>query len=637
MKNIIRELVDSLLLREGGSSTMHYSLSARRVSALQNSRTAQFNQGSLCRIRLFILLLFAFSATIGIVWRLYYLQGTQHQRWLVAAARQHKTSLEVRGSRGTIYDRVGRVLAVSVEGTGIALRPKQIADSRRHKQVLPKLLGLSQEEIEGKLGKKSSFVWLSRGAPSLLADALEKENLSGVETVPEFRRYYPQGKTAGVILGAVGRDGRGLAGTELQFNKQLTASARSYRVKRDARGHKVALPAMLSLTSFSNQGGGIGSLGILGGDSQAPLNVSTLADNEFFGRDGSDIALSIDSVLQGILEKEVEIGRKDSKAKQVFAVLMEAESGELLAVAQSNSLDPNNLGGFRSGDLRNVSFQDNFEPGSTLKPLVAAIGIEQGVVRGGEQMNCENGSYRMGRHNIHDVHPIGSVSFSEAVVRSSNICMSKVGERLGRERLHRGLSDFGFGSLSGVEFTGEARGILRPPKSWRRIDMATHSFGQGVAVTALQLTRSYAAIANGGYLVRPTLLRKSAGAEAGRQRIISASTASEVRKMLRGVTEDEGGTGARAKIRGLPVYGKTGTAQKARKDGRGYDPDNVLTSFIGFVDAPIKNQKLSYVLLVVVDEPNVMPRWGGVLAAPIFKRSMEQVLAYVMTQHASEA
>ena len=247
-------------------------------------------------------------------------------------------------------------------------------------------------------------------------------------------------------------------------------------------------------------------------------------------------------------------------------------------------------------------------------------------------LDCEGGRYRFGGHTIRDVHPIDTVSFSEVLVQSSNICMAKIGARMGIKRLHEALESFGFGKTTGLELKGEAAGILRAPERWRTIDIATHSFGQGVAVTALQLVQAYGALANGGLLVRPTLLKQPTGEPVESRRILRPETASTISQAIRGVTEAEHGTGKKAKISGVTVYGKTGTAQKARRDGRGYDPDRVLASFIGYVDGQEVGLDRRLVMLVIVDEPGVKPRWGGTLAGPIFRRSMERVLSHLLTQ-----
>ena len=308
---------------------------------------------------------------------------------------------------------------------------------------------------------------------------------------------------------------------------------------------------------------------------------------------------------------------------------MDADSGDILGMAQVPRFDPNKFENVSPEDLRNVLIQDSFEPGSTMKPLVAAAALESKVVSSTERMNCESGQYAFGKKVVRDVHPVGIVPFSEALVRSSNICMAKVGVRLGRDRLRKALSNFGFGATTEIELPGESKGILRPASEWKDIDVATHSYGQGVAVTALQIVQAYAALANGGYLVKPRIVKDEPHGEA--KPVVSSTVANKVAEILAGVTESGHGTGKQARISGLRVSGKTGTAQKASLKGRGYDTDRILASFIGFVDANAIGVDRRLVMLVAVDEPGVTPRWGGVLAAPVFKHSMERVLSHLLT------
>lgn len=347
-----------------------------------------------------------------------------------------------------------------------------------------------------------------------------------------------------------------------------------------------------------------------------------------FRDEGGALELSIDSVVQQILEEELDLGRETAHAKRTFGLVLDAQTGEILAMGQSLASEAGKSKDQRyssSESLRNVVLQDAFEPGSTFKPVVAALALDRRVVQPNELINCENGNYRVGPNVVRDVHPVGIVPFTEVLVRSSNVGMTKVGSRLGQVLLHDLLAGFGFGQQSGVELAGEGRGILRPVSRWRPIDLATHSFGQGVSVTAIQLTRAYGALANGGMLIEPTILKRTGPAKG--VRVLREEVANTVAKALVGVVEGEHGTGKEAAISGLAVSGKTGTAQKARSTGRGYDPDKILASFIGFVDGAQLGVNKRLVMFVAVDEPGVKPRWGGVVAAPVFRRTMERVLA----------
>ncbi len=569
--------------------------------------------------RLFVQGFLMCLAALVVVGRLYYLQGEQHMTWLHRAARQHETKVAVEGARGSILDTSGRTMAVSVEALGLAVHPHRVTDASSLAKKLAPFTEKNEEALEKILSSNKRFVWLAHGLPRENREALQSISTTEISLIPEFRRFYPQGETGGILLGAVGRVGVGLAGIELAQNKYLSTSGYVLPVQRDAKGRLLRM----------NQASSGQAMSML----PASLAQESEEDeSEFFRNEGNQLQLSVDIVIQEILESEFARGAEDAQAKRVFGLAMDADTGEILGLGQTATFDPNLKAKNRVRRMRNVSIQDNFEPGSTLKPIVAAAVLEAKKARADEEMDCGTAPYRFGKHFIRDAHPVGKASFSEVLVQSSNICMAKLGRRLGKEALHQSLQTFGFGEVSGLELPGEARGILRNARSWRTIDVATHSFGQGVAVTALQLVRAYAALANGGLLVSPTIVKYPNVRDRAPQRVIRREVAEQIKNAILGVTESPTGTGKRARIPGVPVYGKTGTAQKARVDGRGYDPDRVLASFIGFVDGSHVGVDRRIVLFVAVDEPGVSPRWGGTLAGPVFKRSMERILSHLLTQ-----
>lgn len=550
--------------------------------------------------------------------RLYYLQGQDQEKWRSLASRQHDSTVQIQAARGDIYDIEGRLLATSVRATSLGLHPKEAREIPQFSGRLAKLIGLPEKEIQSKINSDKSFLWLARGLPLDIEKELKDSGLSSaIALVPEFKRYYPQGVLAGPILGRISRDGAGLSGIELQYNRQLAAANQSFSMRRDAKGR--LLPAELLTISENYQDSLSNIPEVFGVGLSARSNTEVKIRNE-----GQDVHLSIDSLFQEIVEEEIKIAQQSAQAKRVFAVLLDADKGEILSLAQTPGIDPNSQENLSPELLRNSVLQDSFEPGSTLKPLVAALALDAGIIRAEQQFDCEMGHFVIGPHVIGDVHPEGILPLRDVLIRSSNVCMAKIGLSMGRERLARGLRKLGFGQLSGIELPGEAKGIFRRVEDWAEVDVATHAFGQGVAVTALQLVQAYGALANGGLLHRPTLL-KDASKEA--TRVFSAQTARQISDMLKGVTQDEHGTGQKASIAGLDVMGKTGTAQKPRSDGKGYDPEKILASFVGFVDGENIGLKRRLVLLVAVDEPGVKPRWGGVVAAPAFKRIMERVLA----------
>lgn len=431
-----------------------------------------------------------------------------------------------------------------------------------------------------------------------------------------------------MILGQVSSAGKGIAGIELALDNHLQADKARISVKRDARGKLLegsADGAFSDLPEFA-----IPDLSSFDLVSPAVATVDLGLRDE-----GANVKLSIDSTLQGILEDELAIGLKDSQAKKLIGVVMNAETGELLALGQAlsgKSQSKNNLNKFLSPEeLRNPIAQDLFEPGSTFKPLVAAMVMDQGKVTESEIIDCQNGHYPVGKYVVHDAHPVGAVPFSEVLIRSSNVGIAKVGARLGGEGLRAAIEKLGFGKSTLVGLPGEGQGLLQSGR-WGGIQIATNSFGQGISVTALQLVRAYAALANGGMLVKPSIIKVDPEAKLDQTRIFSTKTAKKITDILVGVTEDEEGTGKKASIEGIKVSGKTGTAQKPKLNGRGYEGNKVFASFIGYVDSSRGGTPEHLVMFVGVDEPGVYPRWGGVVAAPVFKRAMERILAHKMTQ-----
>jgi cell division protein FtsI (penicillin-binding protein 3) len=467
------------------------------------------------------------------------------------------------------------------------------------------VLGLAEAEITEKLKRRGKFHWLKRGIVGDARRTLEKEVPAGVEIFSEFSRQYPQGKLAATLIGRVGRDGGGQNGLEAFLNSSLSAGKFSHSVARDARGRLV------------------NHLGV---------SKISITDDVHPRLEGIGAQLTIDSFIQRIVEAELKAGVDSAKAQSGVAVLMDAENGEILSMAEHRKGVEKMKGMNR---FRSIVVQDNFEPGSTIKPLVAAAALDRGLISENEIMDCGTGRVRFGSYSIGDVHPIGKVPLEQVLVQSSNVCMAKIANKLGAKGLHSFLTSIGFGSKTGLPLSGEAKGILRNYKNWRPVSVATHGFGQGMAVTALQLTRAYSSLINGGYLVNPQLLVDNSDASAGKTRVLSEKTANSILQMLTGVTEDKHGTGRAAKIEGLTVYGKTGTAQQPRRDGRGYDPNRVLASFVGAIDGKDIGLNRKLVMFVAIDEPGVSPRWGGRLAGPVFKKSMEKVLSYLLSSSGS--
>ena len=553
-----------------------------------------------------------------ILYRLYQIQNTEHEKWQHIASSQQNRSIEIAGVRGVIRDTSGRILATSVQATSLGAHPRQVEDVASTADILSQLLSSPREEIEAKLATDKSFVWLTRGRPAKLFDEITELKLKGVVPIKEFKRYYPHGGLASTVLGKVSRDGHGQSGIEAMYDKHLIASGYNLDVYRDAHGKFVSASKDNSLDSTGGNQHEVSktSLGISSDDIK-PDEVR---------RQGADIVLTLNVYIQGILEEEFAKAREQSKAKAVFGIVMDAESGEILAMAQAPGVNFN-MPNVKPEQLKNYSIQANFEPGSTIKPIIAAYALEKKHVLLTEMINCENGKYLVSGKTINDAHPLQKADLEDILAYSSNIGMIKIVERLGKFKLGEGLKEFGFGERTGIELEGEESGILRDSASWGALDIATHAFGQGFAVTALQMMRAYTVIANEGILVNPYIV-KERGKVGEARRILKPETANAIFDMLAKVTID--GTGKSAKIDGVKVVGKTGTAQKAKLHGGGYDPKKIFSSYIGIVDAKSLGVQNRLIMFVGVDEPAVSSRWGGVLAAPVFKRSMERVVSHLL-------
>jgi cell division protein FtsI (penicillin-binding protein 3) len=542
------------------------------------------------RLRLGLVGACAVAWSSFLVWRLFSLQIADFETWQEWALKQHFSELEVASERGPILDRNGKLLAVSVPAGSVYVRPRQVQDRQKVAQAIGKALDLKPKFVEEKLKSKQPFVWVKRQMPRIHTDELMALKLPGVGSVIESRRFYPYNAAASALIGRVGVDGTGLSGVESLHEKVLHAGAVKARVGRDAFGKTIQV----------------------GIDSAESFSVPK----------GEAVQLSIDADVQLIVDEEVALGREAARSKSALAVMLNAETGEVLALSQAPSFNFNVPQENSKDALRNLLVESVFEPGSTMKPIVAAAALE---VRAHELIDCENGRFPFGKHTIKDVHPVPVVSFHDVVVRSSNIGMTKIGMRMGAERLHQWLHRFGFGESTNLGLAGETSGILRPLTRWSRVDVATHAFGQGVAVTPLQVVRAVAAIANGGYLPPIQVVQSASNDSKGRTRILSPQVAQAVRDMMVAVVEDKHGTGSKARVEGYRIGGKTGTAQKASQRG-GYAAGSYVASFVGFVDGRPVGIDANLVLMVVVDEPSSGAIYGGVLAAPVFQKIVARTM-----------
>jgi len=522
---------------------------------------------------------------------------------------QHRQRVALVPPRGTMVDRNGEVLALSLEVPSVYVRPHEFAGQEARLPALATALHVPVRELRTRLKGGQPFVWLHRQTLPREAAAIERLGLRGVYTVAEGRRFYPHNALAAQVLGFVGVDSQGLEGLERHLDDFVKGAPQYLDVDRDARGREI----------------------LRRGVAPAPA-------------EGSRVVLTLDAGIQDATERELAAGVAAAQAAGGAAIVLDPTTGEVLALANLPTYNPNQPDAVREtrwrDRVRNRAITDPYEPGSTFKAILAAAAIEEKAVRPSEMFFCEHGRAHVGRWTIHDTHPHGWLSFAEVIQYSSNIGATKVAERLGRERYYRYLLAFGFGTRTGIDLPGETPGIMRPLETWSRIDLATHSFGQGISVTALQMATAFAAIANGGVLMRPFVVRRIVmpGGEVALEtcpvvvrRVVSARTAETVTALLRRVVEERGGTGTKAKLDDFPVAGKTGTAQKVNLLTGGYSSKRI-GSFVGFVPADAPRA----VILVLIDEPRTAT-YGGVVAAPVFRAIASAVLKRLAVEPAAPA
>ncbi len=517
--------------------------------------------------------LLGFAALLG---RAIQLQTLDAEFLATRAARQGAAKVELTALRAELRDRSGRPLAVSASVESVAASPRQIRDRAGAARSLAKALHLPAKEIERRLEQATSFVWLQRWVTPDAADRVRALEIAGVHLHSERRRFYPNGSLAGPMLGFADRDGRGLSGVELLFDRDLRGAGAELRVNRDGGGRY--LPSEV----------------------KAPKT-----------REGQPVTLALDLELQHFAEKALAESLRKTGARHATLVALDPRTGEILALAESPSFDPNRFWLEDTSAYRARAFVDTFEPGSTFKPFSIALALEAGVTSPGEVFDCEGGRYRIGRRTIRDYRPHDLLTVSDIMRVSSNIGTAKIIARLGSQRLVDGVRRFGFGRTTGSGFPGEVAGSVREIREKQAIERANLSFGQGVTVTPVQLVAAMAVFANGGVRVTPRITRASADTPAvAGERAISERTARTVLEMMRMVVVD--GSGKAAGLPHVSVAGKTGTAQKV-KNGT-YSQTDYVASFVGIV--PVVNPRL--VIGVFIDEPRGF-RTGGVVAAPVFK------------------
>ncbi|MGA9536872.1 MAG: penicillin-binding protein 2 [Desulfobacterales bacterium] len=512
------------------------------------------------------------------------------------AADQYEASVRTSGKRGTIYDRKMSELAVSIQVTSIAAYPARIGDPAKTAAALAKPLHLDRSSLQRSFRSKKTFVWVKRQATPREVEKIKALNLGGIGFVPEYNRFYPKKTLAAQVIGFTGIDGAGLEGLEHFYDRSLKGTETEYTCLRDALGKRF---------------------------------VSNGTNMQDFS--GKNLILTIDQTVQFIAERTLEDTVTEFDADSGIAIVMEPKSGALLAIAQYPFFNPNAYREFKSANWRNRAITDSIEPGSTLKIFSATAAIASGYSSPNTIFFCENGAYRIGRKTVRDVSAHGWLSLQQIVKYSSNIGAIKISEIVGAKHLFNTLRDFGFGAKTGIDCPGETPGSLSNYRHWTRMDTSAISFGHGMAASPLQLVTAVSAIANNGVLMKPYLV--AAVTDQNNQtvqsfaphvvrRVVSESTARKISAILKTVVA-EGGTGTKAALQGFSVGGKTGTAKKIGPDGT-YSDDDYIASFVGFT--PVDNPAIT--VLVIINEPRKQ-YYGGVVAAPAFRRIAQETLNYL--------
>ncbi|KPK33072.1 MAG: cell division protein [Betaproteobacteria bacterium SG8_40] len=527
------------------------------------------------RARVLVLLLFAGFMTLAA--RALYLQGLNKDFLQARGESRYERTIAAVANRGTITDRNGDPLAISTPVESVWASPRNAELSASQRGKLARMLGMSRKELDRRLsGEEREFVYLKRQLPPKLAAEVVAQNLPGVFLQREYRRYYPAGDVAAHVIGFTSVDDRGQEGIELAYQEWLAGKPGSRRVIKDRLGRIVE-----------------------------DVERNSAAE------DGRPLALSIDRKIQYLAYRELKRAAIEHSAKAASIVVLDVASGEVLALANWPSYNPNNRDTFKARRTRNRAVVDLFEPGSTIKPFTAAAAIEAGLFNPATTIDIEAGRLRIGNRTIHDVHvdqPILTVS--QVIQKSSNVGSAKIALSMEAQDLWQVFTLAGFGATPKSGFPGEASGLVRDFDDWKPIEQATMSYGHGISVSLLQLARAYTVFASDGILAPLTFVRRDAPVPG--QRVISERTARLVRAMLESVTHP-GGTAVKARVTGYRVAGKTGTVHKL-VDGR-YAPDRYMSSFVGF--APASNPRL--VVAVMIDEPSGVHYYGGEVAAPVFR------------------
>ncbi len=529
-----------------------------------------------------LLILFGFGVLIV---RAFYLQILNDEFLQGKGESRYRRDLQINALRGRIADRNGDILAISTPMKSIWAVPAEAKLSPQQTKQLASLLEMKPADLRKKLASEKSFVFLQRQLPPEIGERVAALGLPGIGQDQEYRRYYPAGEMTAHIVGFTGVDDKGLEGVELAFQDQLIGRAGSRSVIRDRRGQIIE---------------DVGSI-------KPP-------------QDGSDIRLALDSKIQYLAYSQLKQAVAEHKAKAGGAVVIDTRTGEILALANWPTYNPNNRARLSGAQLRNRALTDTYEPGSVMKPFPIALAIDHGKVNFNTVINCAPGRMKIGTAIISDAHPHGDLTVAQVIQKSSNIGTAKIAAMLSPRQMWEMFNTVGFGRTPQLGFPGEVSGRLRPWKQWRPVEQATMSYGHGISVSLMQMARAYTVFARDGDLI-PLTLTKSEDVDAtpeGALSIFTPKTARAVRTMLE-MAVQSGGTARKAQVAGYRVAGKTGTAYKI--EGGQY-VKKYIASFVGF--APVSNPRL--LVAVMIDEPGAGRHYGGDVAGPVFSGIMGSAL-----------
>lgn len=540
---------------------------------------------------------------VGICLRLVYLQIFRYGSFEQRAQHQQQRTEEVSAPRGIIFDRNGQELAMSINVDSVFGVPTEMPKPASTISLIARITKQDPRELLAKCEAAKTFCWLARKPDPEISERIRALNLRGVYFQKESKRYYPKGDLAAQVLGYVGMDDKGLSGIEREFEDNLHGRPGQMIISVDAR-------------------------------------------KKWFGsvekqpESGENVVLTIDDKIQYIAERELATAMQQTRAIAGTVIVENPHTGEILALANQPTFDPNDSHEITPEKLKNHAVSDVYEPGSTFKLVTIAAAVDQGLARPDEMIDCQRGSIVLFGHRIHDWHPWGVMPVSDVLAESSDVGAIKIALRMGDDRMYKYIHSFGFGQQTGIELPGETRGMTKPLSRWSKISIGAIAMGQEIGISPVQLSQMVSSIANDGIMMKPRIVAGQIQSQNSPQkvafhpveegRVVSTTTAGLMRQMMQGVVLH--GTGRKATLDGYSAGGKTGTAQKFDPATHAYSHTKFVSSFAGF--APINSPEITVV--VVLDTPwapTITQREGGWVAAPVFHRVAQQVLEYLHTPH----